>query len=315
MVNIKQDLALRANYGGARQKSDIKYIVVHYTANDGDSDEGNATFFKNGYRGASAHYFVDDDSITRSVPDLHKAWSVGGGKWDDCAKTGGGKFFGKASNANTLNIEMCDALKDGNVMVTAQTRANTIDLVVAKMREYNINLDHVIRHFDVNGKHCPAYYMDETAWGNFKLDVARVYGGAAAEHTNTVITSKPVHGTTAAASGKTAYPVEKVRTWQHAWNVGFDYRTDSGRILKEQSLDEDGSFGPACRAFASRHYLYRGIKGCPTAVKWLQAQLGIDQDGSFGPATEKALNAKQVALGLVADGKCGPATIAALLGV
>ena len=38
---FKKRLANRANYGSKRVLSKIKYIVVHYTANDGDSDEGN----------------------------------------------------------------------------------------------------------------------------------------------------------------------------------------------------------------------------------------------------------------------------------
>ena len=38
---FKKRLANRANYGSKRVLSKIKYIVAHYTANDGDSDEGN----------------------------------------------------------------------------------------------------------------------------------------------------------------------------------------------------------------------------------------------------------------------------------
>lgn len=41
MVPIKTNLANRANYGGTRARNPT-WIVMHYTANDGDSDEGNA---------------------------------------------------------------------------------------------------------------------------------------------------------------------------------------------------------------------------------------------------------------------------------
>ena len=74
MVEIKIKTANRSNYGGKRSNADIKYIVIHYTANDGDTDEGNGNYFANNIVGASAHYFVDDDSITRSVPDDYIAW-------------------------------------------------------------------------------------------------------------------------------------------------------------------------------------------------------------------------------------------------
>lgn len=69
MVTINVKTANTNNFGGFRNISDIKYIVIHYTANDGDTDEGNGNYFANNVVGASAHYFVDDDSITQPVPD------------------------------------------------------------------------------------------------------------------------------------------------------------------------------------------------------------------------------------------------------
>lgn len=171
---MKKQLAHRSNYGSKRSVSRIEYIVIHFTANDGDSDEGNANYFASPHNPkASAHYFVDDDSITQSVPDNYIAYSVGGAKYADCAKTGGGKLYGKANNANTINIEMCDSKRDGVIMAQEATIVNTILLVRKKMKQYNIDIDHVIRHFDVNGKHCPAYLMDEQAWAEFK---ARILG-------------------------------------------------------------------------------------------------------------------------------------------
>ncbi|MGN0337916.1 MAG: N-acetylmuramoyl-L-alanine amidase family protein [Lachnospiraceae bacterium] len=171
---MKTLLAHRSNYGAKRSKSEIKYIAIHFTANDGDHDEGNANYFASPRDPkASAHYFVDDDSVTQSVPDDYVAYSVGGSKYTDCAKTGGGKLYKIAMNQNTLNIEMCDTVKDGTIKAQEATIVNTILLVRRKMKEYNIDIDHVIRHFDVTGKHCPAYLMDEQAWAEFK---ARILG-------------------------------------------------------------------------------------------------------------------------------------------
>lgn len=171
---MKTHLAHRSNYGVKRKASDITYIGIHFTANDGDHDEGNANYFANPLNPkSSAHYFVDDDSITQSVPDDYVAYSVGGTKYKDCAETGGGKLYQIATNRNTLNIEMCDTVKDGTVNAQEATIVNTILLVRKKMKQYNIDIDHVIRHFDVNGKHCPAYLMDEQAWAEFK---ARILG-------------------------------------------------------------------------------------------------------------------------------------------
>lgn len=163
----KTSLAHNSNFGG-RSISAIKYIVLHYTANDGDSDEANARYFQSPNRHASAHYFVDDDSITRSVLDEYTAWSVGGSKYTDCASTGGGKLYGIVTNTNSISIEMCDTKRDGKYQATEKTMANAAELCMELMKKYNIDIDHVVRHFDVTGKHCPTYFMDNTAWEKFK---------------------------------------------------------------------------------------------------------------------------------------------------
>lgn len=171
---MKKLLAHRSNYGDKRSTSDIAYIVIHFTANDGDHDEGNANYFASPRNPkASAHYFVDDDSITQSVPDDYVAYSVGGTKYNDCVKNGGGRLYKIATNRNTLNFEMCDSVKDGEIKAQEATIDNTADIVRKKMKQYNIDIDHVIRHFDVTGKHCPAYLMDEQEWAKFK---ARILG-------------------------------------------------------------------------------------------------------------------------------------------
>ena len=165
---FKNNLARKENYGDKRSISKIKYIVLHYTANDGDTDEANGKYFHNNVVKASAHYFVDDDSVTQTVPDNYVAYSVGGKKWNDCNKTGGGKLYGVVTNTNSISIEMCDTKRDGKVMATEATMANAAALCKTLMDKYNVDINHVIRHFDVNGKHCPAYFMDNTAWSNFK---------------------------------------------------------------------------------------------------------------------------------------------------
>ena len=173
MVKIKTNIANRNNYGIKRNASYIKWIVVHYTANDGDHDENNANYFKqdlkaNGKAVASAHYFVDDDSITQSVPDDFVAYSVGGAKYPSCKDTGGGRYYGECTNMNSISIEMCDTVRDGVVQATLKTMQNTIDLILVLMDKYDIAGDHVIRHFDVTGKMCPSYLVNEQAWQDFK---------------------------------------------------------------------------------------------------------------------------------------------------
>lgn len=165
---FKTRIANKANYGSKRALSKIKYIVVHYTANDGDSDEGNGNYFANNVVKASAHYFVDGDSITQSVPDDYVAWAVGGSKYNDCNKTGGGKLYGQCTNTNSISIELCDEVRNGISDFSAATIENAIELIKQLMEKYEIDINHVIRHFDVTGKYCPKPYMDNAKWKEFK---------------------------------------------------------------------------------------------------------------------------------------------------
>lgn len=169
MIQIKVETAARKNYGNRRSVRDIQYLVIHYTGNDGDSAKGNANYFKNHIVEASAHYFVDDAGIVQSVPDDFTAYSVGGKKYPSCAKTGGGRFYGKCTNANSISVELCDTRKNGKYDFTEKTLENAAELSRLLLKKYKIPVDNIIRHFDVVGKNCPAPFVsDEKAWKAFK---------------------------------------------------------------------------------------------------------------------------------------------------
>lgn len=159
---MKKILANRSNYGGSRSLSSIKYIVIHYTANKGDTAENNAKYFhNNAHLNASAHIFVDDKEEVLSVPLTNVAWSVGGRKYPDCSRTGGGKLYGKATNANTLNIELCGT---SGYRPNEAEKKRAIALVKKYMKQLGIPASRVIRHFDVTGKSCPAYWTIDSKW-------------------------------------------------------------------------------------------------------------------------------------------------------
>lgn len=165
---FKEQLAKFGNYGGSRTADKIRYLVIHYTGNDGDKAANNAKYYANNVVKASAHYFVDDTTVYRSVPDLTVAWSVGGSKWNDCAQTGGGTMYGKITNTNSISVELCDTVKDGAYGATEATLSNAVELCRELMEKYGIPLENVYRHFDVTGKRCPAYMMDASVWAAFK---------------------------------------------------------------------------------------------------------------------------------------------------
>lgn len=165
---LKEQLANSGNYGGSRNASQIRYLVYHYTGNDGDSAANNAKYFQNNIVKASAHYFVDDTTVWRSVPDLKVAWSVGGSKYANADKTGGGTMYGIITNTNSISIEMCDTIRDGVYQASEATLANAAALGRALMEKYGIPIENVYRHFDVTGKHCPSYLVSAQKWAEFK---------------------------------------------------------------------------------------------------------------------------------------------------
>ena len=167
-LRIVEQLANPGNYGGSRTAEQIQYLVIHYTGNDGDSAANNAAYFQRTVVEASAHYFVDDTAVCRSVPDLRVAWAVGGKKYANADKTGGGTMYGIVTNTNSLSVELCDTRKDGTYQVTEATLVNAVALCRELMAKYHIPLGRVYRHFDVTGKHCPSYMVNAQKWAEFK---------------------------------------------------------------------------------------------------------------------------------------------------
>ena len=142
----------------------IKYIAIHYTAGS-TSKAGSAMNTRSVFisRRASADYVVDDSQIVQINPDLRNyyCWSVGDAK---NTSSGGGRLYGKATNKNTVSIEMCSTLKKGTSAlvpnhegwsVTDSVVDNTLKLVRYLMLKYDIPKENVVRHYDVSGKICP----------------------------------------------------------------------------------------------------------------------------------------------------------------
>lgn len=171
--SLGEKLAAAGNHGGSRSADRIQYLVIHYTGNDGDTAAGNAAYYQNNVVEASAHYFVDDTTVCRSVPELVTAWAVGGKKYASAAQTGGGTLYGIVTNSNSISIELCGTMKDGTCRASEATLSNAAALAAGLMAQYNIPLENICRHFDVTGKLCPGYMVDEDKWAAFKKRVAQ----------------------------------------------------------------------------------------------------------------------------------------------
>ena len=164
--------SIRARYyGGIRQSTDFQ--VVHYTANSGDkaTARGNANYFANCDRVASANFTIDEHEIYECVPLDYIPYAVGGNLYP---ATKYGAFYGRCTNANSISYEMVSHTdSNGRYFIPQETIENTLELVKEHQKMFNIPNDHVIRHADVNGKPCPWCWTNlngynEDAWIHFK---------------------------------------------------------------------------------------------------------------------------------------------------
>ena len=153
----------KENYGGKRT-APVTYLVMHYTAGNGDTAEENGQYFQNNAVGASAHWFVDDTTWLLSVPEDHVAWHCGAATYRHPA----------CRNGNSIGIELCSRKReDGSYYFSDETLENGAVLVRELMHTYRIPADRVIRHYDVTGKNCPAPLVDAGQWRRFQDMIKR----------------------------------------------------------------------------------------------------------------------------------------------
>lgn len=140
------------NYTKGNNKKNL-YIVIHYVGAVSTA-KANANYFYNAKRGASAHYFVDENEIWQVVEDTDIAWHIGAQK-----------YYNSARNSNSIGIEMC-CKYDGDWYFEDKTIQNTIELVRYLSEKYNTKL--IVRHYDCTLKNCPAPLVkDVNAWNRF----------------------------------------------------------------------------------------------------------------------------------------------------
>lgn len=272
---MKTRLCNKSNYTVAnRGKADIKYIVIHYTGNDGDTDENNGNYFANNYVGASAHYFVDDDSVTMSVEEKNIAWHCGDKVY----------YHPKCRNSNSIGIEICDDVRNGTVYPSAKTIENVVAFTKTLMKKYNIPPENVIRHYDVTHKICPAYWCGSAAKDKkWKSEFWNKLDGATS---NTTTKSTSANTTT---SSKSEVIIVKVNM-QKIYKGNSSNSKGQVRTLQRILNGANGTTG------------YRGKDGKKLTV-----------DGSFGTNTEYAVKTYQKKHKLTIDGVVGQNTWDALL--
>lgn len=141
-------------------KHKIQWIVVHFTAGNGDTAKNNADYFARcSGLNASAHFFVDENEIWQTVNLANTAWHCG-------SETG--YYYNSCRNVNSIGIEMCSDWKNGEYVITMETQKRTVKLVQWLMEQYGIDINHVCMHYSVTRKYCPEPFVRHyEQWTNF----------------------------------------------------------------------------------------------------------------------------------------------------
>lgn len=171
-MKIHKLLAKKISYNSSKKRSrkNVKHIVIHYTAGTSDTAENNAKYFAySNKREAGAHFFVDKNGkVYKSVNMNRTAWSVGGDQRS--GKVGEATYYGKCTNNNSVSIELCAYTKG----YPSDKQVKACKELVKYIRKYCPNAKTIIRHWDVNGKNCPAPMAgkDNANWKKFKKAIS-----------------------------------------------------------------------------------------------------------------------------------------------
>lgn len=148
MVNIKkqfcsQNVINKRTYGTGNP---VKKIVIHQTGNTGKgaNAKAHANLQSNlNPRSASWHGTVDDKEFIESFKGNVRCWGTGDGR------------ISNGGNMNGYHIEGC-INSDGDYVEMID---NMAEVTASKLKEFNLKLKDVVRHFDYNRKNCPEQLM------------------------------------------------------------------------------------------------------------------------------------------------------------
>ena len=135
----------------------VNGIVIHYIGNPGTTAIQNRDYFANlavtkeTYASSSFIICLDGETL-QCVPIDEMAYASNN------------------RNSDTLSIELCHPDETG--VFTDETYASAVRLTAWLCSRYGLSSGDVIRHYDVTGKICPKYFVEnEDAWELFKADV------------------------------------------------------------------------------------------------------------------------------------------------
>ena len=255
MKIIKNDNFHSGRNCGQRTET-VKYIVIHYTGSEGTA-ANNVSYFNNGNRGASAHYFVGQNGEVREYCDPAKyyAWHCGGS-----LESSHHPYYGKCTNRNSIGIEICTHNNGSSWTFTADAVTAAVELTKYLMQKFSVPADRVIRHWDVTGKSCPRV----PGWGavggsgEWNKFVARLGGAAPSVDVSL-------------SKGDSGSAVEEMQKMLIAcgyscgkWGADGDWGSATDQAVlafqRDHGLSVDGVYGPKTKAALTAEYAKKNEK-------------------------------------------------------
>lgn len=136
----------------------VNYIAIHYTANPGSTAMSNRNYFENlattQENKVSSHFVVGlEGEVVQCIPTSEMSYAT------------------NSRNVDTISIECCHPDETGQF--NTATYDSAVKLTAWLCTRFGLTSDQVIRHYDVTGKDCPKYYVENPdAWIQMKSDIA-----------------------------------------------------------------------------------------------------------------------------------------------
>ena len=139
---------------GSRKGNSIEWIILHYPVAPGCNAKWCWEYYNKKNVTESAHFAIDESNIESLVPCNLAAWHC---------STKGKKVYCGANNLNSIGIDLMDrklscktkSVEDCDWYIPDKTLALAANFIARLMEIYNIDIDHVVRHYQVTHKFCP----------------------------------------------------------------------------------------------------------------------------------------------------------------
>lgn len=257
MVQIKkqfvsQDVINKRSYG---KGNPVTSVTVHQTGNPtkGANAQAHANLqSKLNPRQASWHIQVDDKQAIQSFPDNIRCWHASDGRGP--------------GNTTSLAIEIC-INRDGDYKKAVENGAKVVS---QKLKEHNLKITDVKKHFDWFNKFCPEQLMrghQGITWADFL----------------NMVQDKP-------AAKPVSKPASKPKS---SLTVDGKWGKDTTRALQVYlGTPIDGIISKQSKNSVSQSLYGNTVQfgtGGSVVIKSLQKLIGAKVDGLLGPATVRAL--------------------------